>query len=119
MPDVRVRDRKTGEERVLPKGLVDLQKNRFDILSTVKDAIQKPKDLVYAPGTDPKIKVGESKSDSPNSPAPTAEQGEEKKDVDAKEGSNLDELREKYEAKTGKKPHHKMKEESLLKAIEE
>lgn len=113
MPDVRVRDRETGEERVLPKGVADLQRSRFQVISEEKDSIQKPQNLVYAPGTGPDA----NKADSPNQPAPNVEQ-EEKKDVDAKGNDDLDGLRKQYEEKFGSKPHHKMKSESLLKALE-
>lgn len=107
MPDVKVRDNETGRERILPKAVAQMNRRRFVIISEEKDTIKRPA-LTYAPGTEPK-------QAAPNPPAPKMEQKRE--DVGAE--SKLEELRKQYEEKTGTKPHHRMKEDSLIKAIKE
>lgn len=112
--DVEVRDKRTGEKKILPIAVARMNKNRFLILSEIKDTIQQP--VKSAPTVQPSAQL----TYPPNSQAPQAEPKKEVVDAvsEANPDSELEELREAYKAKFGSPAHGRMKADSLRKAIE-
>jgi hypothetical protein len=120
MADVKVRNKKTGEEKILPSKVAEMLKNVYTIIgdAPVKPVVKsepveiKPVQTLQE-ATEPKKKEEVTVADVKNDSRETIVNPQGPKDRD-----DLETLRLEYEQKLGKKPHGKMGVESLKKAIE-
>jgi hypothetical protein len=120
MADVRVRNKKTGEEKILPSKVAEMLKNVYTIIgdAPVKPVVKSEPPVEIKPvqtlqqATEPKKKEEVTGADVNDSRETIVNpQG-------LKEEDDLETLRLEYEQKLGKKPHGKMGVESLKKALE-
>lgn len=97
MAFVRVRDRVTGQQKVLSQGMATALRDKYEIIT---DGVEK-------------TQVSTEQEPAPNVETATAEV------ADADEGLELANARSEYEKAFGEKPHGRLKLESIKKLISE
>lgn len=98
MAFVRVRDRVTGQQKVLSQGMATALRDKYEIIT---EGVEKTEE------------VSTDQEPAPNVETATAEV------ADADEGLELANARAEYEKAFGEKPHGRLKLESIKKLISE